>query len=120
MTKWTDEVNDGTPVDSPESRFRERDEEWMRIALEEAARAEALPKVLMAMGDFPGVLDHLDAARRHIAESPDPADVADPALRWLAAPQDDLTRLLGWAVISAAHARRPDLFVPLTAELDEA
>lgn len=45
MTKWTDEVNDGTPVDSPESRFRERDEEWMRIALEEAARAEALGEV---------------------------------------------------------------------------
>lgn len=81
--------------------------------------AEALPKVLMAMGDFPAVLDHLDTARRHIAESPDPADVADPALRWLAAPLDDLTRLLGWAITSAAHSRRPDLFVPLTAELDE-
>ncbi|MGN7798240.1 LuxR C-terminal-related transcriptional regulator [Leifsonia sp. 22587] len=81
--------------------------------------AEALPKVLMATGDFPAVLDHLDTARRHIADSPDPAEVADPALRWLAAPLDDLTRLLGWAVISAAHARRPDLFVPLAAELDE-
>ncbi|RDV46257.1 helix-turn-helix transcriptional regulator [Leifsonia sp. ku-ls] len=84
-----------------------------------AHAAEALPKVLMAMGDFPAVLDHVDAARRHIAESPDPSEVADPALRWLAAPQEDLTRVLGWAVISAAHARRPDLFVPLTAELDE-
>ena len=81
--------------------------------------AEALPKVLMASGDFAGVLDHLDAGRRHIAESPDPAEVADPALRWLAAPQDDLTRLLGWAINSAAHAGRPDLFVPLTLELDE-
>lgn len=81
--------------------------------------AEALPKVLMATGDFAGVLDHVDAARRHIAESPDPAEVSDPALRWLAAPQDDLTRVLGWAITSAAHARRPDLFVPLAAELDE-
>ncbi|MGO4300756.1 LuxR C-terminal-related transcriptional regulator [Leifsonia sp. RAF41] len=81
--------------------------------------AEALAKVLMATGDFPGVLDHLDAARRHIAESPDPAEVGDPALRWLAAPEDDLTRLLGWAINSAAHSRRPDLFGPLTAELDE-
>jgi len=84
-----------------------------------AHAAEALPKVLMASGDFAGVLDHLDAGRRHIAESPDPAEVADPALRWLAAPQDDLTRLLGWAINSAAHAGRPDLFVPLTLELDE-
>ncbi|WP_431245241.1 AAA family ATPase [Leifsonia xyli] len=81
--------------------------------------AEALPKVQMAMGDFAGVLDHLDAARRHIADSPSPAEVADPALRWLAAPQDDLMRLLGWAVNSAIHARRPELFEPLTAELDE-
>lgn len=81
--------------------------------------AEALPKVLMAMGDFPAVLEHVEAARRHIADSPAPAEISDPALRWLAAPQDDLTRLLGWAVISAAHARRPDLFVPLVAELDE-
>jgi len=80
--------------------------------------AEALAKVLMATGDFPGVLDHLDAARRHIAESPDPSEVADPALRWLAAPQDDLTRLLGWAINSAAHSRRQDLFEPLIAELD--
>lgn len=81
--------------------------------------AEALPKVLMAMGDFAGVLEHLDAARRHIAASPDPSEVSDPALRWLAAPQDDLTRLLGWAINSAAHSRRPDLFAPLTEELDE-
>jgi DNA-binding CsgD family transcriptional regulator len=84
-----------------------------------AHTAEALPKVLMASGDFAGVLDHLDAGRRHIAESPDPAEVADPALRWLAAPQDDLTRLLGWAINSAAHAGRPNLFGPLTIELDE-
>ena len=84
-----------------------------------AHAAEALPKVLMASGDFAGVLDHLDAGRRHIAESPDPAEVADPALRWLAAPQDLLTRLLGWAINSAAHAGRPDLFGPLTTELDE-
>ncbi|MGO4537021.1 LuxR C-terminal-related transcriptional regulator [Leifsonia sp. 2MCAF36] len=84
-----------------------------------AHAAEALAKVLMATGDFPGVLDHLDAARRHIAQSPDPSEVADPALRWLAAPQDDLTRLLGWAINSAAHSRREDLFGPLTAELDE-
>ncbi|MFP3465943.1 AAA family ATPase [Leifsonia sp. SIMBA_070] len=81
--------------------------------------AEALAKVLMAMGDFPAVLDHLDAARAHIAESPDPSEVADPALRWLAAPLDDLTRVLGWAVNSAAHARRSELFAPLAAELDE-
>lgn len=81
--------------------------------------AEALPKVLMAMGDFAGVIDHLDAAREHIAASPAPEEIADPALRWLAAPQDDLTRLLGWAINSAAHSRRPDLFGPLTAELDE-
>lgn len=80
--------------------------------------AEALPKVLMAMGDFPGVLDHLDAARSAIAESPAPAEVADPALRWLAAPLDDLTRLLGWSIISAAHARRVELLGPLAAELD--
>ena len=81
--------------------------------------AEALPKVLMAMGDFATVLDHLETARRHIAESPSPEEVADPALRWLAAPQDDLTRLLGWAIISASHARRPELFGPLVRELDE-
>jgi DNA-binding CsgD family transcriptional regulator len=72
----------------------------------------------MAMGDFPGVLDHVDAARRHIADSPAPEEVSDPALRWLAAPRDDLTRVLGWAITSAAHARRPDLFGPLAAELD--
>ena len=81
--------------------------------------AEALPKILMAMGDFAGVLDHLDAARAQIAASPDPSEVADPALRWLAAPEDDLTRVLGWATISAAHARRFDLLGPLTAELDK-
>ncbi|WP_295120691.1 LuxR family transcriptional regulator [uncultured Leifsonia sp.] len=80
--------------------------------------AEALPKVLMAMGDFAGVLDHLDTAREHIAACPRPEDVADPALRWLAEPEEHLVRLVGWALISAAHARRPDLFAPLTAELD--
>ncbi|WP_285116075.1 LuxR family transcriptional regulator [Leifsonia sp. fls2-241-R2A-40a] len=80
--------------------------------------AEALPKVLMATGDFAGVLEHLDRARRHIAESPAPEEVVDPALRWMAAPQNDLTRLLGWAINSAAHARRPELFAPLTGELD--
>src|SRR4051812_34003776 len=84
-----------------------------------AHAAEALAKVLMATGDFPGVLEHLDAARRHIAESPAPPGVAAPALRWLAAPEDALPRLLGWAINSAAHSRRPDLFGPLTAELDE-
>ncbi|MCI0156156.1 AAA family ATPase [Leifsonia shinshuensis] len=81
--------------------------------------AEALPKVLMAMGDFSGVLDHLDTGRLHIAECPAPEDVADPALRWLAEPDEHLVRLLGWALNSAAHAQRPDLFGPLTAELDE-
>lgn len=81
--------------------------------------AEAIPKVLMAMGDFAGVLDHLEAARVHIAECPRPEEVADPALRWLAEPDEHLVRLLGWALNSAAHARRPDLFAPLTAELDE-
>jgi DNA-binding CsgD family transcriptional regulator len=80
--------------------------------------AEALPKVLMAMGDFAGVLEHLEAAREHIAASPAPSEVSDPALRWLAQPEDDLTRLLGWAINSAAHSRRPDLFEPLTRELD--
>ncbi|WP_434318064.1 helix-turn-helix transcriptional regulator [Leifsonia sp. P73] len=81
--------------------------------------AEAIPKVLMAMGDFAGVLDHLETARVHIAECPLPEEVADPALRWLAEPDEHLVRLLGWALNSAAHARRPDLFAPLTAELDE-
>lgn len=81
--------------------------------------AEALPKVLMAMGDFAGVLDHLDTARSHIADCPDPGDVCDPALRWLAEPDAHLVRLLGWALNSAAHAQRPELFAPLTAELDE-
>ncbi|KQR54943.1 hypothetical protein ASF88_04850 [Leifsonia sp. Leaf336] len=81
--------------------------------------AEALPKVLMAMGDFAAVLDHLDIAREHIAACPDPDDVADPALRWLAEPEEHLVRLLGWALNSAAHAQRPDLFAPLTAELDQ-
>ncbi|MFB9748154.1 helix-turn-helix transcriptional regulator [Leifsonia shinshuensis] len=81
--------------------------------------AEALPKVLMAMGDFGGVLDHLETGRVHIAECPLPEEVADPALRWLAEPDEHLVRLLGWALNSAAHARRPDLFAPLTAELDE-
>ncbi|MFE4470952.1 LuxR C-terminal-related transcriptional regulator [Leifsonia sp. NPDC056824] len=81
--------------------------------------AEAIPKVLMAMGDFAGVLDHLETARVHIAECPRPEEVADPALRWLAEPDEHLVRLLGWALNSAAHARRPDLFAPLTAELDE-
>ncbi|MEN2737049.1 LuxR C-terminal-related transcriptional regulator [Microbacterium sp. X-17] len=81
--------------------------------------AEAIPKVLMAMGDFAGVLDHLETARAHIAECPRPEEVADPALRWLAEPDEHLVRLLGWALNSAAHARRPDLFAPLTAELDE-
>jgi DNA-binding CsgD family transcriptional regulator/type II secretory pathway predicted ATPase ExeA len=81
--------------------------------------AEALPKVLMAMGDFAAVLDHLDIARAHIAACPDPNDVADPALRWLAEPEEHLVRLLGWALNSAAHAQRPDLFAPLTAELDD-
>lgn len=80
--------------------------------------AEALPKVLMAMGDFAGVLDHLETARAQIAECPRPEEVADPALRWLAEPDEHLVRLLGWALNSAAHARRPDLFAPLTAELD--
>lgn len=81
--------------------------------------AEALPKVLMAMGDFAGVLDHLDTARAHIAECPLPEEVVDPALRWLAEPDEHLVRLLGWALNSAAHAQRPDLFAPLTAELDD-
>ena len=81
--------------------------------------AEAIPKVLMAMGDFAGVLDHLETARAHIAECPRPEEVADPALRWLAEPDEHLVRLLGWALNSAAHAQRPDLFAPLTAELDE-
>lgn len=80
--------------------------------------AEALPKVLMAMGDFAGVLDHLDTAREHIAACPRPDEVADPALRWLAEPDEHLVRLLGWALTSAAHAQRPGLFAPLTAELD--
>ncbi|QNE37424.1 helix-turn-helix transcriptional regulator [Leifsonia shinshuensis] len=80
--------------------------------------AEAIPKVLMAMGDFAGVLDHLETARAHIAECPRPEEVADPALRWLAEPDEHLVRLLGWALNSAAHAGRPDLFAPLTAELD--
>jgi DNA-binding CsgD family transcriptional regulator len=81
--------------------------------------AEALPKVLMAMGDFAGVLDHLETARAQIAECPRPEEVVDPALRWLAEPDEHLVRLLGWALNSAAHARRPELFAPLTAELDE-
>ncbi|MGN6426604.1 MAG: LuxR C-terminal-related transcriptional regulator [Leifsonia sp.] len=80
--------------------------------------AEALPKVLMAMGDFAGVLDHLEVARVHIAECPRPEEVSDPALRWLAEPEEHLVRLLGWALNSAAHSRRPDLFEPLTRELD--
>lgn len=81
--------------------------------------AEAIPKVLMAMGDFAGVLDHLETARAHIAQCPPPEEVADPALRWLAEPDEHLVRLLGWALNSAAHSRRPDLFAPLTSELDE-
>jgi hypothetical protein len=80
--------------------------------------AEALPKVLMAMGDFPGVLDHLGTARAQIAECPRPEEIADPALRWMAEPEEHLVRLLGWALNSAAHARRPELFPPLTEELD--
>lgn len=80
--------------------------------------AEALPKVFMAMGDFGAVLDHLERARQLIADSPAPDEVADPALRWMAHPEEHLMRLLGWALNSAAHARRPDLFRPLTAELD--
>jgi tRNA(adenine34) deaminase len=45
-----DEARDGTPVGSPESRSLleerdERDARWMRVALEEAARAEALGEV---------------------------------------------------------------------------
>ncbi len=84
-----------------------------------AHAAEALPKVLMATGDFGGVIDHLEASRAAIADSPRPEEVADPALRWLAQPHDDLLRLLGWAVNSAAHSRRPDLFAPLTRELDD-
>ncbi len=82
--------------------------------------AEALPKVQMAMRDFPAVLEHLETSREHIAAGPaDPAEVADPALRWLAQPAEYLMRLLGWALTAAAHSRRPDLFAPLAAELDE-
>lgn len=81
--------------------------------------AEALPKVYMAMGDFASVLDHLDRARELIADCPRPEEVADPALRWMAHPEEHLVRLLGWALNSAAHARRPDLYGPLTLELDD-
>jgi len=81
--------------------------------------AEAMPKVLMATRDFPGVFDHLETGRRLIAEAPDdPSEVADPALRWLAQPRDYLLRLLGWALTAAGHVR-PDLVGSLVAELDE-
>ncbi len=82
--------------------------------------SEAIPKVLMAMRDFGAVVEHLDIGRRRIAEAPaDPAEVADPALRWLAQPRDDLIRLLGWTLIAAAHTRRSDLVGSLVGELDE-
>ncbi|WP_460632523.1 helix-turn-helix transcriptional regulator [Leifsonia lichenia] len=81
--------------------------------------AEAMPKVLMATRDFPGVFDHLEIGRRLIAAAPDdPSEVSDPALRWLAQPRDYLLRLLGWALTAAGHVR-PDLVGPLVAELDE-
>lgn len=81
--------------------------------------AEALPKVLMATRDFPGVFDHLDTGRRLIADAPsDPDEIADPALRWLAQPRDYLLRLLGWALTAAGHVR-PDLVGALVAELDD-
>ncbi|MFF1573694.1 LuxR C-terminal-related transcriptional regulator [Leifsonia sp. NPDC058292] len=81
--------------------------------------AEALPKVLMATRNFPAVFEHLETAREHIAEAPkDPAELSDPALRWLVQPRDDLLRLLGWAITAAGHSRR-DLIGPLIRELDD-
>lgn len=80
--------------------------------------AEAIPKVLMATRDFPGVFDHLVVGRQLIAAAPaDPDEVADPALRWLAQPRDYLLRLLGWALTAAGHVR-PDLVPALVEELD--
>ncbi|HEV7183703.1 MAG TPA: LuxR C-terminal-related transcriptional regulator [Leifsonia sp.] len=80
--------------------------------------AEAIPKVLMATRDFSAAVDHLEIGRRHIAEGPrDPDELTDPALRWLAQPDDDLLRLLGWSLTAAAHARR-ELIEPIIQELD--
>jgi DNA-binding CsgD family transcriptional regulator len=81
--------------------------------------AEAIPKVLMATRDFGATVEYLDRARTHIAAAPtDPAELVDPALRWLAQPDDDLLRLLGWTLIAAGHMRRADLVGPLIHELD--
>ncbi len=78
-----------------------------------------LPMVRMATRDFGSVIEQVALARDLLAEAPtDPDEVADPAVRWLVQPHEELLRLLGWMLTAAAHMRRTDLIAVTVDELD--
>lgn len=89
---------------------------------ERALRAHiacALPMVQMASRDFGSVIGQIDLARAYLDEAPaSPDEVADPAMRWLVQPREELLRLLGWGLTAAAHMRLGDRVAFTVDELD--
>ncbi|MDQ1575011.1 MAG: hypothetical protein QOH55_161 [Microbacteriaceae bacterium] len=72
--------------------------------------AGAVPMVQMATANFVPVIEQVALARQFLAEAPvDPADVEDPALRWLVQPREKLLRLLGWLITAASRTDASDI-----------
>lgn len=81
--------------------------------------AGAVPKLQMATRDFLPVIEQIASARTILAAAPsDPDEIADPAVRWMVEPVDELLRLLGWLMTAAGHTRRDDVLRKAVEEMD--
>jgi DNA-binding CsgD family transcriptional regulator len=81
--------------------------------------AAAIPKIQMATRDFGPVIDQIAFARTLLEEAPsDPAEIAEPALKWMAQPNEELLWLIGWQLTAAAHLNRLDLIADAVTEVD--
>lgn len=81
--------------------------------------AGCIPMLQMATRDFRPVIDQVSRARDLLEIAPaKPAEVADPALRWMVRPREDLLWLLGWELTAAAHLERRDVIERASADVD--